>query len=130
LKDQKIGSESNFDVVQLSVDGLIVLNWNLTLISLPLLVEASLDRKPSNEGSFFRPAGREKAGDETGGNKPACAAKYAINKIAVQAMNTPAMAKFTSKNRLKMLKTYQATNVIGSSASPCGKMRPILQVWG
>jgi hypothetical protein len=30
--------------------------------------------KPSNEGSFFRPAGREKAGDESGGNTPACEA--------------------------------------------------------
>jgi hypothetical protein len=40
---------------------------------LPLLVEASLDCLPSNEGSFFRPVGREKAGDESGGSKPACA---------------------------------------------------------
>jgi hypothetical protein len=42
--------------------------------SLTVRVEVSLDRKPSNEGSFFRPAGREKAGDESGGNKPAYAA--------------------------------------------------------
>ncbi|MEQ1537185.1 MAG: hypothetical protein ABL923_15020, partial [Burkholderiaceae bacterium] len=66
--------ESNFDVVRPSAELQIVLNWNLTLISLPRLLEASLDRQPSNEGSFFRPAGREKAGDESGGNKPACAA--------------------------------------------------------
>jgi hypothetical protein len=64
----------NFDVPLLSADGLIVLNWNPTLISLPRLVEASLDHQRSNEGSFFRPAGREKAGDESGGNKPAYAA--------------------------------------------------------
>jgi hypothetical protein len=74
LEDQKIGSESNFDVDWLSAEWRVFLNWNLTLISLPLLVEASLDRTPSNEGSFFRPAGREKAGDESGGNKSACAA--------------------------------------------------------
>ena len=47
-----------------------------------LSVEASLDRQPSNEGSFFRPAGREKAGDESGGNKPAYVATNTINKIA------------------------------------------------
>jgi hypothetical protein len=58
----------------LSAESRIVLNWNLTPIYLPLLVEASLDCEPSNEGSFFRPAGREKAGDESGVNKPACAA--------------------------------------------------------
>ena len=39
-----------------------------------MLVDASLDRQPSNEGSFSRPAGREKARDESGGNKPACSA--------------------------------------------------------
>jgi hypothetical protein len=66
-----MGSESNFDVKLFSADERIVLNWNLTPISLPLLVEASLDRLPLNEGSFFRPAGRVKAGDESGGNKPA-----------------------------------------------------------
>jgi hypothetical protein len=31
-----MGSESNFDVVQLSAERVIVLNWNLTLISLPV----------------------------------------------------------------------------------------------
>ena len=72
--NHKLGSEPNFDVKLLSVEGKIVLNWDLTPIYLPLLVEASLDRQPSNEGSFFRPAGREKAGDESGGNTPACAA--------------------------------------------------------
>ena len=40
---KKIGSESNFDVLLLSADVQIVLNWNLTLFSLPRLVEASLD---------------------------------------------------------------------------------------
>ena len=74
LVDQKVGSEPNFDVTWLSTELKIVLNWDLTLFSLSLLVEASLDRLPSNEGSFFRPAGREKAGDESGRNKPASAA--------------------------------------------------------
>jgi hypothetical protein len=69
-----MGSESNFDVIWLSAEWVIVLNWNLTPISSPSLVEASLDRQPLNEDSFFRPAGREKAGDESGVNKPAGAA--------------------------------------------------------
>ena len=60
----------------------IVLNWNLTLISLPRLVEAPLDSLPSNEGSFFRPAGREKAGDESGGKQAKSHNQNAINKIA------------------------------------------------
>jgi hypothetical protein len=72
--DVKYKWGSNFDVMPLSAKGEIVLNWNPTPIYLPLMVEASLDRLPSDEGSFFRPAGREKAGDESGGNKPACAA--------------------------------------------------------
>ena len=54
----------------LSAEVQIVLNWNLTLFSLSRLVEALLEGKPSNESSFFRPAGREKAGDESGENKP------------------------------------------------------------
>ena len=58
--------ESNFDVAGLSAELGFVLNWNLTPISLPLLVETSLDRQPSNEGSCFRPTGREKAVDESG----------------------------------------------------------------
>ena len=70
ITHKKIGSESNFDVVLLSADAQIFLNWNLTLFSLPRLVEASLDSVPSNEGSFAQTAGREKAGDESGGNKP------------------------------------------------------------
>jgi hypothetical protein len=37
----------------LSAEGRIVLNWDLTPISSPLLVEASLDRKPSNESTPF-----------------------------------------------------------------------------
>ena len=44
LEEQKLRSESNFDVALLFVELIIVLNWNPTLISLPLLVEASLDR--------------------------------------------------------------------------------------
>ena len=56
-------------MILLSAELQIVLNWNLTLFSLPLRVEASLDHQPSNEGSFFRPAGREKAGDESGGKQ-------------------------------------------------------------
>ena len=62
ITHKKIGSESNFDVVLLSADAQIFLNWNLTLFSLPRLVEASLDSVPSNEGSFAQTAGREKAG--------------------------------------------------------------------
>jgi hypothetical protein len=68
------------------------------LISLPLLVEASIARQTSNEGSFSRPAGREKAVDESGGNKPAYAvnkaenSQNAINKIAAKAVNTLAIA--------------------------------------
>ena len=67
----------------LFVEWQIFLNWNLTPIYLPLLVEASFDRQPSNEGSFFRPAGREKAGDESGGNKPVCTATecYIFNSV-------------------------------------------------
>ena len=80
-KVEKIGSESNFDVVLLSADVQIVLNWNLTLISLPRLVEASLSGQPSNEGTFFRPAGRETAGDESG-KQAKSQNQNAINKIA------------------------------------------------
>jgi hypothetical protein len=43
LQHQKKGSESNFDVTLLSAELGIVLNWNLTPFSLPLLVEASLE---------------------------------------------------------------------------------------
>jgi hypothetical protein len=44
---QKSGSEPNFDVMLLSVERKIVLNWDPTPISSPSLVEASLDRQPS-----------------------------------------------------------------------------------
>lgn len=40
---KKVGSESNFDVNWLSADVRIFLNWNLTPISLPLLVEVSVE---------------------------------------------------------------------------------------
>jgi hypothetical protein len=58
-----MGSESNFDVKLFSADGLIVLNWNPTPISLPLLVEASFVNL------------------------------FAMNRIAAQAINTPARVK-------------------------------------
>ena len=70
IHEQKLGSEFNFVVLLMSAELKIVLNWNLTLFSLPRLVEASLEGKPSNEGSFAQTVGREKAGDESGGKKP------------------------------------------------------------
>ena len=73
-----MGSESNFDVKLFSADQSVVLNWNLTPISLPLLVRASF-------GSFF-----------------------AINKIAIQAINTPARA-LKQPLILQNISTYQQT---------------------
>ena len=77
ITHKKIGSESNFDVVLLSADVLIVLNWNLTLFSLPRLVKASLDSLRSNESSFAQTAGREKAG---GGVRVVEASKITIKR--------------------------------------------------
>jgi hypothetical protein len=74
--------ESNFDVMLLRVEQKIVLNWNLTPIYLPLLVEASLGHEPSNEVPSFRPGGDEKGVRGIGGgNKPAYAAtkRYKYN---------------------------------------------------
>jgi hypothetical protein len=56
------GSESNFDVAGLCADVMVVLNLNPTPISLPLLVEASLDRQPSNERLLFSPGGAREGG--------------------------------------------------------------------
>jgi hypothetical protein len=44
LLHHKLRSESNFDVTWLSAEWIVVLNWNLTLIYLSSLVEASFGR--------------------------------------------------------------------------------------
>ena len=69
-----MGSESNFDVIWFSAEELIFLNWNLTPFSLPLLVEASLDRQPSNESSPFTRRG-ERGGGERGKKASLCSNK-------------------------------------------------------
>jgi hypothetical protein len=61
-KLQKSGSEPNFDVKSLTAEGESVLNWDLTPISSPSLVEASLDCQPSNERLLFSPGGAREGG--------------------------------------------------------------------